>query len=60
MKAKNLLGRFLQMRTMQKPDIPEEDSLAVTHLHALGIIKERNNLLDFTSNIIFNLLLSLP
>ncbi|CAG8626939.1 907_t:CDS:1, partial [Paraglomus occultum] len=56
MKAKNLLGRFLQMRTMQKSDIVEEDSLALTHLRALSIIKEGDNLLDFTSNIIFDLL----
>ncbi|CAJ0918221.1 5605_t:CDS:10 [Entrophospora sp. SA101] len=56
--AKKLLGCFLQAGTLQFSEITEEELVAMTHLCAIGIIKERKSQLEFTSNISFDLLSS--
>ncbi|CAJ0751643.1 3713_t:CDS:10 [Entrophospora sp. SA101] len=43
--AKKLLGCFLQAGTLQFSEITEEELVAMTHLCAIGIIKERKKII---------------
>ncbi|CAG8534947.1 11785_t:CDS:2, partial [Ambispora gerdemannii] len=56
--AKKLLERFLQKGTLQSSEIAEGDLIALVHLRAIGIIKSQGDRLEFTSNIILDLLSS--